>query len=164
VCFGGVGDMGVGKSCLLHQFTEKKCMPSRVDELLHAISKPRSNPPSTANPTIRPLLACRMLCSSIQPVIPDSPHTIGVEFGTRIVEVHNKKIKLQIWDTGMHWIDPTNHLQYTIWLLATCHYCSTALALLCCNARRLSCASAIDSNLVFVCCLIDQLVKSDSEP
>jgi len=30
-------------------------------------------------------------------VIPDSPHTIGVEFGTRIVEVHNKKIKLQIW-------------------------------------------------------------------
>jgi hypothetical protein len=48
--------------------------------------------------------------------------------------------------------------------LQHCHYCSTALALLCCNARRLSCASAIDSNLVFVCCLIDQLVKSDSEP
>jgi Ras-related protein Rab-14 len=21
-----IGDMGVGKSCLLHQFTEKKCM------------------------------------------------------------------------------------------------------------------------------------------
>ena len=24
-----IGDMGVGKSCLLHQFTEKKCMKSR---------------------------------------------------------------------------------------------------------------------------------------
>jgi Ras-related protein Rab-14 len=52
-----IGDMGVGKSCLLHQFTEKK-------------------------------------------FIPDSPHTIGVEFGTRIIEVMSKKIKLQIWDTA----------------------------------------------------------------
>ena len=33
-------------------------------------------------------------------VIPDSPHTIGVEFGTRIVDVSDKKIKLQIWDTA----------------------------------------------------------------
>jgi Ras-related protein Rab-14 len=52
-----IGDMGVGKSCLLHQFTENK-------------------------------------------FVPDSPHTIGVEFGTRIVEVMAKKIKLQIWDTA----------------------------------------------------------------
>eukprot|EP01104_Vermistella_antarctica_P014914 TRINITY_DN478_c0_g1_i2.p1 TRINITY_DN478_c0_g1~~TRINITY_DN478_c0_g1_i2.p1 ORF type:complete len:217 (+),score=42.16 TRINITY_DN478_c0_g1_i2:232-882(+) len=52
-----IGDMGVGKSCLLHQFTESK-------------------------------------------FIPDSPHTIGVEFGTRIVEVMGRKIKLQIWDTA----------------------------------------------------------------
>ncbi|KAF2073646.1 hypothetical protein CYY_005031 [Polysphondylium violaceum] len=52
-----IGDMGVGKSCLLHQFTENK-------------------------------------------FVPDSPHTIGVEFGTRIVDVNNKKIKLQIWDTA----------------------------------------------------------------
>jgi len=52
-----IGDMGVGKSCLLHQFTESK-------------------------------------------FIADSPHTIGVEFGTRIVEVMGKKIKLQIWDTA----------------------------------------------------------------
>lgn len=49
--------MGVGKSCLLHQFTENR-------------------------------------------FVPDSPHTIGVEFGTRIVEVMGKKIKLQIWDTA----------------------------------------------------------------
>ena|SRR3990167_6000155 len=33
-------------------------------------------------------------------VIPDSPHTIGVEFGTRIIELGAKKIKLQIWDTA----------------------------------------------------------------
>ncbi|KRX22587.1 Ras-related protein Rab-14, partial [Trichinella zimbabwensis] len=52
-----IGDMGVGKSCLLHQFTEKKFMP-------------------------------------------DCPHTIGVEFGTRIIEVSGQKIKLQIWDTA----------------------------------------------------------------
>ena len=49
--------MGVGKSCLLHQFTEKKFMS-------------------------------------------DCPHTIGVEFGTRIIEVSGQKIKLQIWDTA----------------------------------------------------------------
>lgn len=50
--------MGVGKSCLLHQFTEKKFMAS-------------------------------------------CPHTIGVEFGTRIIEVDKQKIKLQIWDVRM---------------------------------------------------------------
>lgn len=49
--------MGVGKSCLLHQFTDKK-------------------------------------------FIPDCPHTIGVEFGTRIIDVNGQKIKLQIWDTA----------------------------------------------------------------
>ncbi len=30
------------------------------------------------------------------------PHTIGVEFGTRIIEVAGQKIKLQVWDTGMN--------------------------------------------------------------
>lgn len=52
-----IGDMGVGKSCLLHQFTERKFMA-------------------------------------------DCPHTIGVEFGTRIIETAGQKIKLQIWDTA----------------------------------------------------------------
>ncbi|XP_031617366.1 ras-related protein Rab-14 isoform X2 [Contarinia nasturtii] len=52
-----IGDMGVGKSCLLHHFTEKKFMAN-------------------------------------------CPHTIGVEFGTRIIEVAGQKIKLQIWDTA----------------------------------------------------------------
>lgn len=33
-------------------------------------------------------------------VMANCPHTIGVEFGTRIIEVAGQKIKLQIWDTG----------------------------------------------------------------
>jgi len=28
------------------------------------------------------------------------PHTIGVEFGTRVCDVEGKVIKLQIWDTA----------------------------------------------------------------
>jgi len=52
-----IGDMGVGKSCILHKFIENK-------------------------------------------FVPDTPHTIGVEFGTRIIEVNAKKVKLQIWDTA----------------------------------------------------------------
>lgn len=33
-------------------------------------------------------------------VMANCPHTIGVEFGTRIIEVAGQKIKLQVWDTG----------------------------------------------------------------
>ncbi|KAG7282378.1 hypothetical protein CRUP_029699 [Coryphaenoides rupestris] len=33
-------------------------------------------------------------------VMADCPHTIGVEFGTRIMEVNGQKVKLQIWDTA----------------------------------------------------------------
>ena len=36
----------------------------------------------------------------IQIVKEDSSHTIGVEFGSKIIEVGGKKIKLQIWDTA----------------------------------------------------------------
>eukprot|EP01010_Urceolus_cornutus_P000627 NODE_1144_length_1083_cov_166.120890_g874_i0.p1 GENE.NODE_1144_length_1083_cov_166.120890_g874_i0~~NODE_1144_length_1083_cov_166.120890_g874_i0.p1 ORF type:complete len:232 (-),score=82.71 NODE_1144_length_1083_cov_166.120890_g874_i0:386-1024(-) len=52
-----IGDMGCGKSCLLHQFTDHQFLA-------------------------------------------DSPHTIGVEFGTRVVEIAGKLMKLQIWDTA----------------------------------------------------------------
>lgn len=62
--------MGVGKSCLLHQFTENKCM---------FLSQ-----------------ASVEICSWYFQVITDSPHTIGVEFGTRIVDIQNKKVKLQV--------------------------------------------------------------------
>ena len=69
-----IGDMGVGKSCLLHQFTEKKCK----------------------NPPTKPVVS--LITWSL--VMADCPHTIGVEFGTRIIEVSGQKIKLQIWDTA----------------------------------------------------------------
>ncbi|KAK9927624.1 hypothetical protein M0R45_024800 [Rubus argutus] len=52
-----IGDTGVGKSCLLLQFTDKRFRP------VHDI-------------------------------------TIGVEFGTRIVTIEGKPIKLHMWDTA----------------------------------------------------------------
>ena len=52
-----IGDAGVGKSCVLHQFIEGKHKKS-------------------------------------------SSHTIGVEFGSKILEVGDTRIKLQIWDTA----------------------------------------------------------------
>ncbi|XP_066484041.1 ras-related protein Rab-2B [Tiliqua scincoides] len=52
-----IGDTGVGKSCLLLQFTDKRFMA--VHDL-----------------------------------------TIGVEFGSRMITIDNKKVKLQIWDTA----------------------------------------------------------------
>ena len=70
-----IGDMGVGKSCLLHQFTEKKCKNDCE------------------------VLDYRLLILHFL-VMADCPHTIGVEFGTRIIEVSGQKIKLQIWDTA----------------------------------------------------------------
>lgn len=52
-----IGDAGIGKSCLLHQFLEGRFFP-------------------------------------------DCAHTIGVEFGSRIISLNGKRIKLQIWDTA----------------------------------------------------------------
>ncbi|KAL8507893.1 hypothetical protein ACS0TY_018442 [Phlomoides rotata] len=52
-----IGDTGVGKSCLLLQFTDKRFQP--VHDL-----------------------------------------TIGVEFGARMINIDNKPMKLQIWDTA----------------------------------------------------------------
>ncbi|CAD2216335.1 Rab family, other [Angomonas deanei] len=52
-----IGDSGVGKSCLLLQFTEKRFEP------LHDL-------------------------------------TIGVEYGARVISIHDTSVKLQIWDTA----------------------------------------------------------------
>jgi len=48
--------------------------------------------------TKRPYL--ELILSVLTSVMANCPHTIGVEFGTRIIEVDDKKIKLQIWDTA----------------------------------------------------------------
>ncbi|KAH9258766.1 hypothetical protein BASA81_002830 [Batrachochytrium salamandrivorans] len=53
---GGVGDSGVGKSCLLLRFTNNEYMPTET--------------------------------------------TIGIEFGSQVVKIQDKKVKLQIWDTA----------------------------------------------------------------
>ena len=34
------------------------------------------------------------------PVKEDTSHTIGVEFGSKVINANNKTIKLQIWDTA----------------------------------------------------------------
>ena len=52
-----IGDMGVGKSCIMQRFTEQRFKK-------------------------------------------DLPHTIGVEFGTMIVDINSELVKLQIWDTA----------------------------------------------------------------
>ncbi|CCW70473.1 unnamed protein product [Phytomonas sp. Hart1] len=52
-----IGDIGVGKSCIMQSFTEKHFRK-------------------------------------------DLPHTIGVEFGTTIVDVNGDLVKIQIWDTA----------------------------------------------------------------
>lgn len=52
-----IGDMSVGKSCLMQRFTEQRFKK-------------------------------------------DLPHTIGVEFGTMIVDINGELVKLQIWDTA----------------------------------------------------------------
>ena len=49
---------------------------------------------------INPYLDIKNYSLFIYLVMADCPHTIGVEFGTRIVEVAGQKIKLQIWDTA----------------------------------------------------------------
>ena len=73
--------MGVGKSCLLHQFTEGNCKNYlKKKPFLFLLIQKKNNTKKKNS-----ILVCA-----------ESPHTIGVEFGTRIIEVMNKKIKLQI--------------------------------------------------------------------
>ncbi|AYU76229.1 ras-related protein rab-14 [Leishmania donovani] len=52
-----IGDMSVGKSCLMHLFTEQRYRK-------------------------------------------DLPHTIGVDFGTTVVDINGELVKLQMWDTA----------------------------------------------------------------
>ncbi|CAD2213915.1 hypothetical protein AGDE_09539 [Angomonas deanei] len=52
-----IGDMSVGKSCILQRFTEQRFRK-------------------------------------------DLPHTIGVDFGTTIIDVNGEYVKMQIWDTA----------------------------------------------------------------
>lgn len=85
-----IGSAGTGKSCLLHQFIENKCRCQKTRDLeLFPVTtgssvKSRCCPPPHPPPTVKQ----------------DSNHTIGVEFGSRVVNVGGKTVKLQIWDTA----------------------------------------------------------------
>ena len=101
-----IGDMGSGKSCLLHNFTEGKCM----DDFFFVLDLC----------VIVWLLIewlndslCLISSNYLWLVVPDSPHTIGVEFGTRIIDVMGKKIKLQIWLEICSQSDPHPHFLIT---------------------------------------------------
>ena len=41
-----------------------------------------------------------LYCFTCVTVKQDSSHTIGVEFGSKVVNVGGKSVKLQIWDTA----------------------------------------------------------------
>lgn len=53
----------------------------------------------------------------------DSVNTIGMEFGTRIIHIADKSIKLQIWDTA----GQVKHMLYRVCFIiySTCHYLGT---------------------------------------
>lgn len=44
--------------------------------------------------------SCLLLQFTDKRFLPDHELTIGVEFGTRMIEIDGKKIKLQLWDTA----------------------------------------------------------------
>ena len=44
--------------------------------------------------------ALTLACCIFSAVKQDSSHTIGVEFGSKVVNVGGKSVKLQIWDTA----------------------------------------------------------------
>ena len=46
------------------------------------------------------LQCCNIVLSTLLAVKQDSNHTIGVEFGSKVVNVGGKSVKLQIWDTA----------------------------------------------------------------
>ena len=71
----------------------------------------------------------------------DCPHTIGVEFGTRIVEVSGQKIKLQIWDTAGQERFRYNHMSHC-----------------CCN-----CCCLFVVVIVVVCLFIELLLEAITE-
>ena len=76
---------GVGKSCLLHQFTEKKCKNLKRSHLLYMMMIVASCQEGWSGTCC--FLAHIIWSLNFLPVMADCPHTIGVEFGTRIIEV-----------------------------------------------------------------------------
>ena len=68
------------------------------DEVSDTIPSFLSLVKSVLPPVLGPIIS--LFTASFPPVKQDSSHTIGVEFGSKIVTIGGKGIKLQIWDTA----------------------------------------------------------------
>ncbi|EHB11540.1 Ras-related protein Rab-4A [Heterocephalus glaber] len=89
-----IGNAGTGKSCLLHQFIEKKFKD-------------------------------------------DSNHTIGVEFGSKIINVGGKYVKLQIWDTaGQERFSRETYNALTNWLTDARMLASQSIVIILCGNKK----------------------------
>ncbi|KAI6071915.1 Ras-related protein Rab-4 [Aix galericulata] len=89
-----IGNAGTGKSCLLHQFIEKKFKD-------------------------------------------DSNHTIGVEFGSKIINVGGKYVKLQIWDTaGQERFSRETYNALTNWLTDARMLASQNIVIILCGNKK----------------------------
>ena len=75
-----IGSAGTGKSCLLHQVTLIQLLLRKALQQIKLLYIP----PQFIEGQFKE----------------ESAHTIGVEFGSKIVPVGGKTVKLQIWDTA----------------------------------------------------------------
>lgn len=82
-----IGSAGAGKSCILHHFIENKC-------------KATCQLSNQCSLCLLLYLHNLQLLKYLYLVKQDSSHTIGVEFGSKVVNVGGKFVKLQIWDTA----------------------------------------------------------------
>ena len=79
-----IGSAGTGKSCLLHQVTLIQLLLRTALQQINFFLKLLYIPPQFIEGQFKE----------------ESAHTIGVEFGSKIVPVGGKTVKLQIWDTA----------------------------------------------------------------
>lgn len=99
-----IGNAGVGKSCILHQFVENKCkflMFQRKNPKCLMFQKKNAKFLMFQKKIFNILmLQMKNAIFHLFVVKNDTNHTIGVEFGSKVIQVGGKSVKLQIWDTA----------------------------------------------------------------